>query len=234
MNCLKETIKLAGPTNFDIRGLGTKRISILLEAGVIREPLDILNVKESDLLEHVRMGEANSEIVAKSIVLAKDLSIYNFITMLGVRSLARSKVRMVMGPHPTLDDFIENSDEKPDFYFEEASAKLYHRLRSDETKELYAKLKEYGVRVYNPAFREAPKMTIVRDQSLSKEMEFALLRLEKRNSIILKCNYHQTQGDKVVLLCSDQSESLLRQAKWYDAQRVPLDNFDQWYKENFS
>lgn len=227
-------MKLAGPTNFDIRGLGTKRISILLEAGVIREPLDILNVKESDLLEHVRMDEANSEAIAKSIVLAKDLSIYNFITMLGGRSLTRSKVRMVMGQHPTLDDFIENSVDEPNFYFEEASTKLYHRLRSNETKKLYSKLKEYGVRVYNPAFREAPKMTIVRDQSLSSEIEFALLRLEKRNSIILKYNYHQSQGDKVVLLCSDQCESLIRQAKWYDAQRVPLENFDKWYEENFS
>ncbi len=72
---------------FDIDGLGPKIINQLIEEGLVSDPADLFEMKESDLLLLERFAKKSAENLVEAIQGKKEISLPKFIYALGIRNV---------------------------------------------------------------------------------------------------------------------------------------------------
>ncbi|MFA5877809.1 MAG: NAD-dependent DNA ligase LigA [Candidatus Staskawiczbacteria bacterium] len=72
---------------FDIDGLGPKILDKLLDEGLVRDPADIFELKEGDLIPLERFAEKSAANLIKSIENSKEITAARFIYALGIRNV---------------------------------------------------------------------------------------------------------------------------------------------------
>ncbi|MBU3934425.1 NAD-dependent DNA ligase LigA [Patescibacteria group bacterium] len=72
---------------FDIRGLGPKIIDRLLDQGLVRDPADLFELKEGDVVQLERFAEKSTENLVKAVRKSKKISLPRFIYALGIRNI---------------------------------------------------------------------------------------------------------------------------------------------------
>lgn len=75
----------ASKSALDIEGLGEKNVVLLVESNLIKDPADIYNLQEKDLLKLERFAQISSQKLVAAISASKHPSLPRFIYALGIR-----------------------------------------------------------------------------------------------------------------------------------------------------
>jgi len=78
---------------FDISHLGPKIIDQLIEAGLLRDPVDLFYLKKEDLENLERFGLRSAENLMNAIQASKKISLARFIFALGIRHVGEETAR---------------------------------------------------------------------------------------------------------------------------------------------
>jgi len=92
---------------FDIVGLGPKIIDKLIEEGIISDPADLFNIKQSDILQLERFAEKSTENLLKAVQEKKKISLPKFIYSLGIRNVGEETARHLAGQFYSLENLKE-------------------------------------------------------------------------------------------------------------------------------
>ncbi|MYD43612.1 MAG: NAD-dependent DNA ligase LigA [Gammaproteobacteria bacterium] len=90
----------------DIRGMGTKRVEQLLEAGLIKRNSDIFTLQQDVLVKLERLGEKSAQALLDAIESAKETTYPRFINSLGIRNIGEDTSTLLADRFPTLEDLI--------------------------------------------------------------------------------------------------------------------------------
>ena len=89
---------------FNIEGLGGKVIERLLEEGMVKDPADLFDLTEGDLLPLERFGEKSAKKLISAIQEKKDVSLARFIYSLGIRNVGQKTANDLADRFDSLED----------------------------------------------------------------------------------------------------------------------------------
>ncbi len=138
---------------FNIDGLGQKIIAQLLNGGIVSGPVDIFNLKESDLLPLERFGEKSAKNLIAEIGKSKKISLDHFIYALGIRHVGEETARDLADSFRDIERLKSASIEALSAVSDvgiKASSTIYDWFRQSKNMELIAKLKDKGIKIVAP------------------------------------------------------------------------------------
>ncbi len=111
---------------FDIRGLGSKLLGKLEQAGLVKSPADIFKIKQENISGLAGLGEKSAQNLVESIQSRKKLNLKRFLVALGIPRIGSEKASILADSFDSFqeiskagrDDFIS----LPDFGPETAAA----------------------------------------------------------------------------------------------------------------
>ncbi len=89
---------------FNIEGLGGKVIERLLEEGMVKDPADLFDLTEGDLLPLERFGEKSAKKLISAIQEKKEVSLARFIYSLGIRNVGQKTANDLADRFDSLED----------------------------------------------------------------------------------------------------------------------------------
>lgn len=108
----KETIRhFASRKAFDIEGLGTQWVNILVDEGLLKTVADIYHLKKTDLLQLERMGEKSAEKLLHAIEHSKATTFSKFLYGLGIREVGETTAHVLADHFRDLNKLIEADEE---------------------------------------------------------------------------------------------------------------------------
>jgi len=106
-NCFGRKIKyfnhFISRAAFNIEGLGGKVIERLIEEGLVRDPSDLFDLKEGDLIVLDRFGEKSAKKLVAAIQAKKQVPFSSFIYSLGIRNVGQKTANDLAGKFENID-----------------------------------------------------------------------------------------------------------------------------------
>lgn len=139
-----------GRSGFDIEGLGEKIIEQLLQEGLIKNPSDLWELTEGDLLPLARFAEKSARNIIKEIQAKKEVTLARFLVALGIPHVGVVTAQDIARTFGSLDALASASKEELENLegvgeiIADAIAVFFS---SEETKHLLKRYKELGLRV---------------------------------------------------------------------------------------
>ena len=132
----------------DIDGMGPAVVSLLLEAGLIRDIADLYRLRVEDVQNLERMGEKSAKKLIAAIEKSKTAGLDRLIYALGIRNIGEKAAKSLAVAFGDIEALASANREAliaiPDFGEITADAVLAY-FSHEQTKELIASLKECGV-----------------------------------------------------------------------------------------
>lgn len=91
---------------FDIEGLGTQWVNILVDEGLLKTVVDIYHLKKTDLLRLERMGEKSADNLLGAIEKSKTTTFSKFLYALGIREVGETTAHVLADHFRDLDTLI--------------------------------------------------------------------------------------------------------------------------------
>jgi len=145
----------ASRSAFDIRGLGPKIIDKFIEEGLVRDPADLFNLKEGDIIPLERFAEKSAKNIIESIKKSKKIILAKFIYSLGIRNVGEKtaldlaeKFKDISSLEKAkLIDLIEIKDIGPI-----VSNSVFEWFSQRKNADFIDKIIKTGVEIKNPSF----------------------------------------------------------------------------------
>ncbi|MEK7499524.1 MAG: NAD-dependent DNA ligase LigA, partial [Patescibacteria group bacterium] len=139
-----------GRTGFDIEGLGEKIVEQLVQEGLIKNPSDLWELTEGDLLPLARFAEKSARNIVSEIQSKKEVFLSRFLIALGIphvgvvtaQDIAREFQSLSKIRSATKEDFVNMQG-----IGEKIADALFDFFAQKETARILAKYEELGLRV---------------------------------------------------------------------------------------
>ncbi len=105
-------IHFASRDAMDIEGCGPAVINQLLDAGLVKTPADLYELKEEQLLTLDRMGKKSADNLLKAIEKSKQQGLDKLLFALGIRHIGAKGGRLLALQYKTMDALMEASAEE--------------------------------------------------------------------------------------------------------------------------
>ena len=105
-------IHFASRDAMDIEGCGPAVINQLLDAGLVKTPADLYELKEEQLLMLERMGKKSADNLLKAIEKSKQQGLDKLLFALGIRHIGAKGGRLLALQYKTMDALMEASAEE--------------------------------------------------------------------------------------------------------------------------
>ncbi|MDO8615562.1 MAG: NAD-dependent DNA ligase LigA [Dehalococcoidia bacterium] len=137
----------------DIEGLGEQWAGILLETGLIKDPVDIYFLTQEQLVELPRMGPVLAEKILKNIAASRERSLGTLLFALGIRHVG-GEVAQVLAEHFRTLDAIAVAGAEEIREVEGIGPRIAESVcayfRDPQKREIIEKLRRAGVRFQQP------------------------------------------------------------------------------------
>jgi len=97
---------------FNIEGLGGRVVERLIEEGLVKDPADLFDLKEGDLIVLDRFGEKSAKKLVLAIQTKKKISLSRFIYSLGIRNVGQKTANDLAIIYKDIDSIKNESLEK--------------------------------------------------------------------------------------------------------------------------
>ncbi len=137
-----------GRAGFDIEGLGEKIIEQLLQEGLIKNPSNLWELTEGDLLPLARFAEKSARNIIKEIQAKKEVSLARFLVALGIPHVGVVTAQDIARRFISLDALIKATKEdleNMEGVGEKIAEAIYMFFTSEETTHLLAQYKKFGL-----------------------------------------------------------------------------------------
>ena len=94
----------------DIEGLGEKLVDQLVDAGLVKTPVDLFRLELDTLAGLERMGEKSAQNVLKAIGRSKDTTLARFIYALGIRNVGEATAKDLAAHFGALEPIMRADD----------------------------------------------------------------------------------------------------------------------------
>ncbi len=115
-NCFSQQrekiIYAVGRAGFDIEGIGEKTIEQLLQEGLIKNPIDLWELKEGDLLPLEGFAEKSAQKVIQEIQAKKEIPLPRFLVALGIPHVGVVTAQDLARHYGTIDALLRASAEE--------------------------------------------------------------------------------------------------------------------------
>lgn len=91
----------------DIEGLGPANLELLLKAGIIKNAVDIFDIKEDDLLRLDRFAEKSAQNLIEAINKSKSNDLYRLVYGLGIRHIGLKAAKLLCDRFRTMDNIMK-------------------------------------------------------------------------------------------------------------------------------
>jgi len=163
-------VHFASRDAMDIEGLGLSLVSALLSAGFIHSVSDIYALSAQDLVQLERMGKKSAANLIAAIERSKTNGMSRLLYGLGIRQVGQKAAKLLAKHFGSIDALSEASIEELTAITDigHITAEYIHEwFAIEQSKQLIAALKSFGVRMDEPASGEAIDMRF-------KDMTFVL------------------------------------------------------------
>jgi len=135
---------------FDIPGLGSKIVGQLIEEGLLSDPADLFELKESDLLPLERFAEKSAKNLIEAIQNRKKITFSKFIYALGIRNVGEETAQDLTEQFENLEKLqgttLENLQGVKDIGPVVARS-IYDWFSQKRNTKFLGKLKKVGVKI---------------------------------------------------------------------------------------
>ncbi len=139
-----------GRSGFDIEGLGEKIIEQLLQEGLIKNPSDLWELTEGDLLPLARFAEKSARNIIQEIQAKKEVTFARFLVALGIPHVGVVTAQDIARRFISLDALVHATSEELE-NLEGIGAiiakAVYTFFSREDTKNLLKRYKELGLTV---------------------------------------------------------------------------------------
>ena len=110
---LREGIRhFASRLAMDIEGLGVQRVEQLIEAGMVKSPADLYELRAGQLAELERMGPKSAENLVAAIDRSKATTLGRFLFALGIRGVGEATAAVIAEHFGAMDELIAADEEQ--------------------------------------------------------------------------------------------------------------------------
>ncbi len=132
----------------DIDGLGEKLVQALVDAGLVKSPADLYELKEETVAELERMGKKSAENLIRAIQASKGAGMARVLYALGIRQVGTAAARTLALRFGSMDALMA-ADEATLEAVEDVgpitAANIAGWFRGEQSKHLISRLREAGV-----------------------------------------------------------------------------------------
>ena len=143
----------------DIEGLGWKTVDLLADQDLIRDPTDLYELTEADLVPLERMAEKSASNLVRAIAGSRRPPLDRLLTAIGIRHVGTTVARLLAEEFGSLDAIAEGDPDQlqaiPGVGPEIASS-VHAFFRTAVGRKLVRRLDELGVRGVAPERRARP------------------------------------------------------------------------------
>lgn len=139
-----------GRSGFDIEGLGEKIIEQLLQEGLVKNPSDLWELTEGDLLPLARFAEKSARNIVQEIQSKKEISLSRFLVALGIPHVGTVTAQDIARRFISLDALRVATKEElvnMEGIGEKIADAISEFFAREETKRILAKYVQLGLRV---------------------------------------------------------------------------------------
>ncbi len=143
---------------FDIPGLGPKIVDRLIDEDLVKDPSDLFELKEGDLLSLERFAEKSAKNLISAIQSKKKITLPRFIFSLGMRNVGEETAQDLAEYFGSVEKIkkasLENLQKITDIGPVVARS-IYEWFKTKRNLEFLEKLKKTGIIIENSAFAKA-------------------------------------------------------------------------------
>jgi DNA ligase (NAD+) len=151
---VRERVKhFASREAMDIRGLGSKVVEQLADAGLVERPSSIYHLNKEDLTSLERVGGKSAEGLLKELEASKDKPFSRFLYGLGIPLVGEHLVRVLTGHFSSLDELMDASEEglkRIDDIGPAAASSIATFFADEENRRTVEEMKRAGLELPNP------------------------------------------------------------------------------------
>ena len=143
----------AGGGAMDIEGLGERWCSILLDAGLVKDPADIYSLTKEQLLALPRMGEKSADNLRKNIEESKKRPLSSLLFALGIRHVGGEMAYILANEFGSLDAIASAGVEElvaVPAIGPRIAESVHEYFHTDRYRRIIDKLKAAGLRTEQP------------------------------------------------------------------------------------
>ncbi len=145
---LRHLIHFVSRDAMDIDGLGSAVLEQLLNSGLIKNFVDIYNLRAVDVVSLERMGEKSALNLINAIEKSKSAEIYRLIYALGIRHIGQKAAKLLCEHFLSIDAIIDASVDdilQIDGFGEIMAQSVYDYFSLPQTRALIENLRNLGV-----------------------------------------------------------------------------------------
>ena len=140
----------AGRDQMDIDSLGPKIVDQLVTAGMVRQFTDLYKLTAAQVQTLDRMGEKSAQNLINAVDASKQRGLARVLVALGIRHVGSKAARLLAGHYGNIDALafsgIGEMQQIPEIG-EKIAASVFQFFRSNDGREIIAKLKDAGVKL---------------------------------------------------------------------------------------
>jgi DNA ligase (NAD+) len=137
----------------DIRGLGTKLVEQLADAGLVERPSSIYSLNKEDLTSLERVSEKNADNLLRQIEKSKERPLSRFLYGLGIPLVGERLVRVLAEHFASLDELMDASEgdlNRIDEVGPAAASSIVTFFADEENRRTVEEIKQAGLELPNP------------------------------------------------------------------------------------
>ncbi len=153
----------------DIEGLGGETVALLVNEGLIKNYVDLYELKKEQVIPLERMAEKSADNLISGIEKSKEIPFERVLFALGIRYVGETVAKKLAKHYKNINAIIEASEEEL-VNVDEIGIKIAQSVQeffdSEENRILVNRLKEYGVQLEISAEKLANQTDILQGQTV--------------------------------------------------------------------
>ncbi|MGN1050841.1 MAG: NAD-dependent DNA ligase LigA [Acutalibacteraceae bacterium] len=147
---LRNLIHFVSRDAMDIEGLGPAVLTLLVESGTVKSPVDIYKLTPEDISSLERMGEKSAENIISAIEKSKENELYRVIFALGIRHIGQKAAKILCEHFLNIENIMSATAEdysKIEGFGDVMGLSMEEYFSNEENKNLVYELKSLGVKM---------------------------------------------------------------------------------------
>lgn len=149
---MRHMIHFVSRDAMDIDGLGEKVLHQLVQAGLVKSPLDLYRLTAQDILSLEKKGDKSAENLLNAIEKSKGSDLYRLIYALGIRHIGQKAAKLLTDRFRSLDAIAAASETdiaSIEGFGDIMAQSTVSYFALDETRKLIEEIKSLGINTVN-------------------------------------------------------------------------------------